>query len=75
MVYRVYRVDRLQHILYGVLRGVLARLQRQALMSHILQGDDLATYLLLRELAARYCAILGVVGAVYAAVDAVVREV
>ena len=54
---------------------MLASLQRQTLVAHILQGDNLAAYLLLRELTARYGSILSVVGAIYAAINAVVREI
>ena len=44
-------------------------------MSHVLKGDDLAPDLVLGELLARDVLVLHVVGAVDAAVDAVVGEV
>ena len=50
-------------------------LDGQALVAHVLQGDDLGADLLLRELATRDVAVLRVVGAVQAPVHAVVRKV
>ena len=54
---------------------MLARLQSQALVAHILKCDNLTTYLLLRELTAWNGAVLCVIRAVDTAIDAVVREV
>ena len=68
-------VHRLQDVLDGVVLRVLARLDGQALVAHVLQRDDLGANLVLRELAARNLAVLGVIGAVQAAVHAVVRQV
>ena len=75
MVDRVDGVDRLQHILNGAELGVLASLKGEALVAHILKGDNLAAYLLLRKLTAGNSLILSVIGAVDAAIHAVVREV
>ena len=75
MLYRIYGINRLKYILDRAELGVLASLKCQALVSHILQCDNLATNLLLRKLTARNCAILRVVWAIDAAVDAVVRQV
>ena len=72
VVDRVDCVDRFENILYGAHCRVLTRLQSQALVSHILQGDNLLTNLLLRELAAGNGTVDGVVRAIYAAIYAVV---
>ena len=72
VVDRVDGVDRLQYILDGAELGVLASLQRKALVAHILKCDNLATYLLLRKLTAGNSLVLSVVGAVYTAIHAVV---
>ena len=67
--------DALQDVLDGVVDRVLAGLDGQALVAHVLQGDDLAPHVLLAELDAGDVLVLAVVGTVDAAVDAVVGEV
>ena len=54
---------------------MLASLEGKALVTHVLKGDNLATNLLLRELTARNGAVLCVIGAIYTAIYAVVREI
>ena len=54
------------------MQRVFARLQRQALVPHILQRDDLAADLVLRELLAMDVLVLRMVGTVDAAVHAIV---
>ena len=75
MAYGVDGLDRLQYIFDGALLGVLARFQGQSLVSHILQGNHFATYLLLCQSAARDMLVLRMIRTVYATVHTVVREV
>ena len=72
---RVDRLDALEDVLDRIHPRVLARLDRQALVPHVLQGDHLAANLVLRELLARDVPVLGVVRAVRAAIDAVVGKI
>ena len=67
--------DAVQDVLDGVVDRVLARFDGQPFVPHVLQRDDLAPDLLLRQLLARDGLVRRVVGAVEAAVDAVVGEV
>ena len=75
VVHRVDGLDALQNVLDGVVLGILTRLNGQALMAHILEGNDLGAHLLLGQLLAGDLLVLQVVGAVDTAVDAVVGEV
>ena len=75
VVDRVDGVDRLQDVLYGAELGVLASLKGEALVAHILERYNLTAYLLLRKLAAWNSLVLSVIGAVYTAIHAVVREI
>lgn len=59
----------------GFFVGVFARFDGQSLVAHVLQSRYLAADFVLRQLAARDGAVLGVIGAVDAAVHAVVRKV
>ena len=68
----VNRFDALEDVLDGVVLRVLSRLDRQALVAHVLQRDDLLPDLLLRQLAARDGLVLHVIRTVHAAVHAVV---
>ena len=65
----------LQNVVKRVVDRIFPRLDGQALVAHVLQGDDLGADLFLRELATRDVAVLRVVGAVQAPVHAVVRKV
>ena len=65
----------LQYVFQGAVHRVLAGLQGQALVAHVLEGDDLGPDLVLRELFPGDVLVFGVVGAVQAAVDAVVGEI
>ena len=69
------RLDALQHIFDRVVDGVFAGFQRQALVAHVLQRDDLAADLLLRQLFARDMAVFLMIRAIGAAVYTVVGEV
>ena len=68
-------VDGFQHVLDGAVNRVLAGLQGQALVPHILEGHHLTANLLLGQLFSGYVFVLGVVGTVNAAVDAVVGQI
>ena len=57
------------------MQGILARLKRKALVSHILKRNDLLPHLLLRQLFPLDVLIFRVVGAVGAAVHTVIREI
>ena len=54
---------------------MFAGFERETLVSHILQSDDLLFNLLLSELVARNGLVLLMIGAVSAAVDAVIGEI
>ena len=69
-------VDAVEDVLDGVVDRVLARFHGQTLVAHILQGDDLAGRLsswvsFLRVM----CLFFSVIGAVDAAVDAVIGQI
>ena len=72
---RVDGLDGLEDVLDRIVLGVLARLKEQALVAEVLERDHLVADLLLRELLAHDALVLGMVRAVRAGVDAVVREV
>ena len=68
-------LDAFQNILDGVVDGVFAGLKGQALMPHVLQGDDFGPDFLLGKLFPRDVLVLVMVGAVDAAVHAVVGKI
>ena len=68
-------LDALEYVLDGVVDRVLSGLEREALVSHVLQGDDFLSDLLLGQLFAGDVAVLGVIRTVNAAVDAVVGQI
>ena len=70
----VDRADALQDVVDRVER-MLARLERQSFVPHILQGDDFVLDLLLRELPSQHRAVGSVVGTVGTPVDAEIREI
>ncbi len=72
---RIDGVDTLEDVLDRVHHRILAALDGKALVTHILQRDDLRLDLLLRQLFARNGLVLHVIRTVQTAVDAVVREV
>lgn len=72
---RVDGLDGLEDVLDRIVLGVLARLKEQALVAEVLERDHLVADLLLRELLAHDALVLGMVRAVRAGVDAVVRKV
>ena len=67
--------DALQYIFDRVHDRMFAGFERETLVSHILQRDDLLFNLLLSELVARNGLVLLMIGAVSAAVDAVIGEI
>ena len=75
MAYRVDGLDGFQYIFYRTHLRVLARLQGQPLVSHVLQGNHFAAYLLLCQSASGDMPVLCMVGAIYAPIRAVVREI
>ena len=68
-------MDAVQHVLDGAVHRVLAGLDGQALVAHVLQGDDLFLHFLLGQLFPGDVLVLLVVGTVQTAVDAVVGQV
>ena len=71
----VYAIDGaygLQYVFYRIVARVLSCLQCQPLVAHVLQSHHLALYLLLRELAARYCLVLGMIRTIHASVHTIV---
>ncbi len=68
-------VDAIEDVLNGVVHRVLAGLDGQPLVAHVLQRDDLGPHLLLRQLAPGDVLVFQVIGTVQAAVDAVVGQV
>ena len=75
MMYAVDGVDALEDVLDRVVDRVLAALDGKALVAHVLQGYYLLAHLILSQLLARDGLVLEVIGAVDAAVDAVVGQV
>ena len=71
----VDRFDGFQIIIHCISDRIFAGFKGEALVSHILQGDDFPTDVFLRELLPRDVFILRVVRAVGAPVDAVVGQV
>ena len=69
------RLDALQNVFDRVVDRIFAGFQRQALVAHVLQRDDLAADLLLRQLFARDMAVFLMIRAIGAAVYTVVGEV
>ena len=69
------RVNGFQNVFKRIVHRVLAGLQREPLVAHVLQGNDLGADLILRELLAGNVAVLRMIGAIQAAVDAVVGEI
>ena len=65
----------LKDILDGIIHRILASLQRQPLMAHILQRNDLPAYLLLRQLFAGNMLIFQVIRTIDASVDTVIRKI
>ena len=75
MPYGIDGLHRLKDVLDGVVPGILPRFNGQPLVAHVLQGHHLRANLLLSQLAPRNLAVLGVIGAIQAAVDTVIGQV
>ena len=75
VVHAVDGVDALEDVLDGVVHRVLAGLDGQALVAHVLQRDHLGADLVLGQLAAGDVPVLHVIGTVHATVHAVVGQV
>ena len=69
---RVNGINTFQNVLDRIVDRILAGFDRQTLVTHILQGDDLCLYLFLRQLFSADMLILSVIGTVNAAVHAVI---
>ena len=69
------RLYGLENVFKRIVDRVLPRLDGQPLVSHVLQGTDLGSDLLLAELPARNRAVLAMVRAVDTAIDAVIGKV
>ena len=67
--------DAIQNILNGIIDGVLAGLQCQALVPHVLQGNNLLANLLLGQLFATNMLVGSMVGAVNTMVDAIIGQI
>ena len=67
--------DGLQDIVDRVVSRVLSGFQGKAFMPHVLQGDNLAAYLLLREFLAGNGTVLGMIRAIDATVHAIVGKI
>ena len=68
-------INTFENIVQGVVHRVLARLNGQTLMPHILKCNHLGSNLFLGQLLAGDVSVLGVVRTVEAPVDTVIREV
>ena len=68
-------LDGFQNVFQGIVHRVLAGFNGKALVTHILQGNDLLTDLLLGQLFAGNMAVLGMVRAVFTAIDTVVGKI
>ena len=54
---------------------MLACFESKALVAHLLQGDDLLAYFILRQFFARNGVVFAVIGAIHTTVYAVVRQI
>ena len=68
-------LDTVQHIFNRIVDRILARLQRQTFMSHILKRNYLPADFLLRQLLSGNVLIFHVVWTVHAAIHAVIRQI
>ena len=75
VMYGVDRLDRFENVLDRIVARVLSGFECQTLVTHILQGNHLAADFVLGEFAARNGFVFLVIRAIYAAVDAVVRQI
>ena len=75
MLDAVDRVDTFQNILKRIVDRILACLDRQALMTHILQGNDLITDLILCQLDSRNMFILVMIWTISASIHTVIGEI
>ena len=68
-------LDTVQHIFNRIVDRILARLQRQTFMSHILKRNYLPADFLLRQLLSGNVLVFHVVWTVHAAIHAVIRQI
>ena len=68
-------LDTVQHIFNRIVNRILARLQRQTFMSHILKRNYLPPDFLLRQLLSGNVLVFHVVWTVHAAIHAVIRQI
>ena len=71
----IYGLNAFQNVLNGIVYGVLARLNGKTLVSHILQGNDLGGNFLLSELFSGNMLVFQMIGAVKAAVYAIIGQI
>ena len=71
----VFMLDTVQHIFDRAVNRILARLQRQTFMSHILKRNYLLPDFLLRQLLSGNVLVFHVVWTVHAAIHAVIRQI
>ena len=72
MLNRIDSLDAVQNLLNRIVYRVLAGLQRQAFMAHILQRDNLVAYLVLRQLFASDMLVGSMIRTVNAVIDAII---
>ena len=72
MLNRIDSLDAVQNILNRIVYRILAGLQSQTLMAHILQCDNLFAYLVLRQLFTSDMLISCMVRTIYAVIDAII---
>ena len=75
VVHAVNGMDAVENVVNRVVYRVLARLDRQPLVPHVLQCDNLGTHLVLGQLFTRNVLVFHVIGTVDAAVDAVIGQI
>ena len=75
LLFAVNGVDTLQDVLNGIVHRILSCLDRQTLMTHILQGRHLFDDFLLSQLLSGKVLIFQMIGSVYAAVHTVIGKI
>ena len=73
MLNGINSLNAVQNIFNRIVYRILASLQRQAFMAHILQRDNLVAYLVLRQLFTSDMLISCMVRTIYAVIDTIIR--
>ena len=71
----VNRPDTFQNIFYRIIDRILAGLNRQTFVPHVLKRNHFPRHFFLRQLAARNMFVLGMIRTINAAVDAVIGQI